>query len=233
MDLEKIIHKELHEIIESGIIEKKIKEVLTESIENTIESAMRSYSDFGKALEKKFSEAFNADLKSITIPEYGSKMLSYITDELDNHLKNETEKVLKERINEFFKPLEKNEYTVSEIVEMYKDSIEHNYTDDYDNIPESHEFTAFIDKSSTINDTYFDLMLDPEPDQSRYNCEYKIRIEEKKGIWHIDAGGHDLHKTKTQILDRFERALFMMFSQKIKIINDEDNINNYIASSFD
>lgn len=231
MDIEKIVQKELKKIIENGVIEAEIQKVLTESMKDIIETSMGKWSEFGKALKEKISESLAFDVKDISIPEYSSKILAYITDEMDLQLKNKTEKILKDRIKEFFKPLEKDEYTVTDIVEAYKDNIKWSYTDEYDNVRESHEFTAFVDKSSN-KDEYFDLYLDETAGKSRYQCDYMIRCN-SEGIWHIRRGYEELHKVKTEILNTFERYLFMMFSQKVKITDDSDRIDNWIASDFD
>lgn len=229
MDLEKVIHEEVKKVIESGVIEEKIQEVLADTINSAIKSAMGSWSDFGTALKEKLSKSFALQIDKISIPEYGSKIVSYVTDELDLQLKNNTEKILQERIKKFFKPLEKDEYTVSEIVEEFKERVKCSIADDYDQIPEGHEITAFIEKDSR---DYFNLYLDTEPNKSRYECEYMVRMD-ADGIWHIRRENSELHKMRTEILNTFERYLFKMFSQKVKIINDEDRIDNYIPASYE
>ena len=233
MDLEKIIQQKLEKIIDSGIVEKKIEEVLIETIDSAIKSSFSKYSEFERALSKKISKSFEIDLDNISIPEYGSVMLGYITDEIETHLKYETSVLLKERINNFFTPISKKEYTVSEIVELYKNNIEYLFTDDYDQIPESHEITAFVEQDNCNN--YFELYLSSEPNVSKYDCEFHIRMNTNEGIWHITTNSHGrnfkLHKTRTHFLNSFEKLIFKLYSQKIKIINDSENIDKYIASS--
>ena len=231
MDIEKIMHEEIKKVVESGIIEEKIQSILTNSIESIIDSAVGRWSDFGKALTEKLSKSLAFDVSDISIPEYSSKILTYVTNEVDLQLKNNTEKILKERIQEFFKPLEKDEYAVTEIVEAYKDDLKWSLVDDYDNVPEDHEFTAFVEKSSHDNE-YFDLYLDREAGKSRYRCAIMIRCN-SEGIWHIRKDGDELHRARTEVLNKFERYLFMMFSQKVKIIDDGEKVDNWIRSDFD
>jgi hypothetical protein len=230
MDLQKTVSDELEKIIKSGFVENKIKATLEGTLKSIIEESLRSWSDFGKSLSEKLSESFCIDLSNMSIPEYGSRMLSYITDEIDLLMKNETEKILKSRIKEFFKPLEKDEYKVSEIVELYKEDIKSEFANDCDFVDETHEITAFV--IGGLSDGYYDLLLDKDSEKREFLCQYRVRINED-GIWHISGTGGELHKTKHSILNSFERTLFTMFSQKVKIINDSEDIDNYIYSDYD
>lgn len=230
MDLKKVINKQTEILIESGHIEEKIQSELKKLMDKIIESSFREYSDFGKFLKEKCSKAFNADLSKITVPEQHTKMLAYIMEELEQNMQLHLSEAMKKNIESFFKPLEKNEYKISEIVEMYKDSIMYKFTDDHDMVTESHRITVIVEKA--YGEGYYDLYLDPEENKSKYQCDVCLRFN-KDGIWHIEKDGATLHETKHAILGPFEKTLFQMFSTKVKIINDEDYIDNLIPDSYD
>lgn len=229
MDLKDVIEKQLKEIIESGVIENKIKETLTKSIESIIVDSLKDWSDFGKGLKEKLSKSFNLDLSRLTIPEYGSMMLSYIKDEIDLHMKNETNKTLKKSISNFFKPLEKDEYNLSDIVDGFKEMVKNENMNSQDILEESIEITCIVKGDGSA---YVDLYLDEGENKEKYQCDWHIRINEN-GIWHIQTPYGELHKTRNTILSPFERLLFQMYSQKIKINNDSDKIETYISSDID
>jgi len=231
MDIEKVLQDEFKKIVESGFIEEKISESLKKTMSSVIAETLNGYgSDFKKAIEEKLKNSFNTDLRKLSIPEYHTKILSIVQDEIDLSLKNEVETSLKQKVKEFFKPIEDRQYSVSEIVEMYKDSMRSEFMNDCDYIDEDHEITAFTehDRIGTM-DEYYELYLDKEPNKKRYDCEYHIRINET-GIWHISVDSVELIKTKHSILDPFERFLFQAYSQKVIIKNDSENIDNWINS---
>lgn len=234
MDIEKVLQDEFKKIVESGFIEEKISENLKKTMSSVIADTLNGYhSDFKTAIEEKLKNSFNTDLDKLSIPEYQTKILSIVQNEIDLSLKNEVESSLKQRVKEFFQPIEDREYSVSEIVEMYKDSIRSEFMNDCDYIDEDHEITAFTEQGShSIGDKYYELYLDKEPNKKRYSCEYHIRINET-GIWHISVDSVELIKTKHSILDKFERFLFQAYSQKVLIRNNSDNIENWISSDRD
>jgi len=230
MDLNEIGRMAVGKVLESGVIEKKIEEAIGKTLTELIENNFSSYSDFGKNLKEKLKKSFNADMDRVSIPEYHTKMLTYITTEIELNMKNNFNDTMKERIQKFFKPLEKDEYKISEIVELYKDNIDFDFKNDCDVIDKDYEITAFVDRSQNV-EYYYYLYLDSKPNTSRYQCEYQIGFSEDC-LFTVSHNDGELLKIKHTILDGFERLLFNLFSCKTKIINDSKAIDNIIYSSY-
>jgi hypothetical protein len=226
MELQKIIEEKTKEIIESGYIEELIKTNLEKTTGEIIEKALSSYSDFGKELKEKVSKSFKLDMDKLSIPEYHTMMMSYIKDEIDLYMKNDLRSKTQERIGGFFKPLERDEYKITEIVEAFKYAVKEDEYISSNEYYEEKEITCIIDDPK---DGYIDIYLDPEEGTKKFNCEWQIRIKED-GIWHITSGRDgELHRARNIILTGFERLLFQMYSQKVKIINDSEDIDTYIS----
>ena len=237
MNLEKTVEQELKKIVDSGDLEKLIQENIKETIAKITRQSLSSYSAFGKDLEEKISKSFCLDLSRITIQEYNTMMLSYITDEIDFYMKSEMKNIIAERIKKFFQPLEKKEYNISEIVEEFKDYAKQKKAielgEDY--LREGFDITCHVltDHSVGYDDNYIDLYLDIKADKRKYACEWGIRMKKNEGFWHIDTPDGELHKARNKIMGGFEKLLFQMYSQRVNIICDKSDYDTYVYSDTD
>ena len=68
-ELSTIVTEKITSLIDNGDIESIISKKLEMTIEDCINDAMRSYSDFGQAIKSKIEESINFSLKEIKFPE--------------------------------------------------------------------------------------------------------------------------------------------------------------------
>jgi hypothetical protein len=68
MNFEKTVNEAVSKMIEDGVIEKMINEKLESCIASALDSQFRTYSDFGKAIEKKVETSLALSLDRVDFP---------------------------------------------------------------------------------------------------------------------------------------------------------------------
>lgn len=95
-----------------------VTKLVTKQFDETLSSATRSFSDFGKTLEKKVTEALS--IEKLDLPSYNTIMASMITKLVDDAVSNLIQGRLKEDLNELFKIAPKT-IKLSEIVKEMRE----------------------------------------------------------------------------------------------------------------
>ncbi len=122
MDLKNIVAEKTAEMVENGTIEKMITASLEETIAGCIENSMRKYSDFGKAIEAKISEAVQCGAKDIELPEYNQFIKQVIEEKFIQVLKKESVGHLSDLIDKVIVPVEsqtKTSLLIAQIEELW------------------------------------------------------------------------------------------------------------------
>jgi hypothetical protein len=223
VDLEQVVQQQMKSIVASGKIEKLIGETLEKTIKSIIDDSLRQYSPFGKDLQKKLDASFR--LGDCSIPEYNAVMCGWITETLNRHINNEALKnQVLPQIEELFKPYDKKEIKVSEIVEKFKESVV---------LPENKNRVYFELTRSTHGDGWFDLYLDEdESKKSKYDCAYQIRCK-KDGIWHVAIEGVSVTDMRYPHFVGFDKFIFQLMTCKVVVINDEDKVDTELDGEED
>lgn len=216
MEIEKVVESKFNEIIQSGFIEDKIKSALEKTISDSIDESLKSWSDFGKKIKSSIQEALKTGKLEITIPEYNQLVSNWIIDMVNKTIISDSKKQIEENIARFFKPLEKDEYKISEIIEEFKKSI----TDDGNEC--SGKITFISDESSVVAG-YKDFYFDKESNKSKYACEYSFGIDDR-GLWKMNIDGCDAVSARSPNLYGFDSFMFQLFASKVKIIDDSNNV---------
>lgn len=217
MNIENCVQEKFQEIVSSGFIEEQIKKALEKTVAESIEESLRSWSDFGKELKSKISEAVKIEKLELKLPEYNQLVCNWIIEMINDQLIADSRKQIEENIKKFFKPLEKDEYKISEIIEEFKKTII-----DKDEYCEG-EITFIADKESLNCKGYFDFYFDEEPNKGKYSCDYSFGINER-GLWCMNIKGANVEKMKSPNLYNFDSFMFQLFASKVKIINDSDQV---------
>ena len=215
MELEKIIEEQFKEIIESGFIKKTIQEQLKKTIESIIGDCLRAYSDFGKEVEKQVKKALSLGNMELNLPAYNQLILTWITEIINNTIISTGKEQIEKNLKKFFKPLEKSEYKISEIIDIFKK--------DFGEDGESGDITFIRDKSSS-SDGYVSFYFDAEYDKDKYLCDYSLRIN-KEGLWDITLKGEEGKKIKNATFYGFDSFLFQLYAARVKIIDDYEDVN--------
>ncbi|GAK41933.1 hypothetical protein TCA2_4425 [Paenibacillus sp. TCA20] len=214
MDLNVLVNQELLKLQEEGYVETIIKEQLKSTIKSIIESSLRSYSTFGKELEKQVEELLNVNLKSLDIPSYNHVILNIIKQEIDRSIHDVGSTKIKEQLEDML-GTGKNEYKLSELIqEMVEFEMELGELE-YDEVTE-----ISVHVHQTAGGLTW-VYLDPVEDKSKYECKYRITLDDN-----IVSGamiGENCFDNSVILggLHGLEETIFKMFTNGSKLIIDE------------
>lgn len=221
MELEKVVADKFAEITASGFIEAQIKSAIEKTVKETIESCLRSYSDTGKLIEEKMKKALSLGATDWSLPEYNQLVATWVMDMVNKTLIVEGKAQIEKNLIEFFKPLEKNEWNISEIIEKFREDLSED--------GEHGEITFLVKVDNTPRE-YVDFYFDKEEGKDRFECRYSLRVN-KSGIWAANIDGDEAGKMKSPCLYGFDSFLFQLFATKAKVIDDSDCVETYYGES--
>lgn len=102
-ELNEIVTTKLTAMINDGSIEKMIEERLESLMQDTIKSAMGSYSGFGKSLTKSIEDSIGISLHKVSFPEYNHFVAQLVQEKygqaLDQHAAPLLEELLKDALS--------------------------------------------------------------------------------------------------------------------------------------
>ena len=214
MEIEKIIEQQFSEIVKSGFLENTIKEQLEKTITSIIDNCMSPYSNFEKEIEKQVKESLNLGNMKLDLPSYNQLILNWITEIINNTIISIGKDQIEKNLKKFFKPIEKSEYKISEIINIFKKDLQKQ---------EKYGEITFIRNESSMLDGYIDFYFDEEADEEKYSCSYSLRIN-KEGLWDATINENDVKKMKTHGLYDFDSFLFQLYAAHVKIIDDYENV---------
>ena len=222
MEIEKIVEEQFGKVVQSGFIEEQIKKQLQDTLQSAISNSLRSYSDFGKEIESKIKEALGLGKLDFSLPEYNQLVCNWVKEMVQASVIKSGKEQIEKNLSEFFKPLEKTEWKISEIIEKF---IEHLIDDG-----ESGEIAFFCEDGR--GDGYTDYYFDENNKTSKYSCTYKLRVN-KKGVWAATTNENECSKMKTPFLYGFDSFMFLLFSTNANIINDSENVVTEYGNDYD
>lgn len=210
MEIEKAVQEKFLEIVASGKIEKMISDALEKSISGIVTDCLREYSDFGKTVKENVVKALGLGNMELDFPSYNQLICNHIIEIVNKQIITTSKTQIEKNLKKFFKPLEKSEYKISEIVEEFKKSV----FDESDGVRE----ITFIEEKSNYGYTHF--FIDKDSDKEKYKCDIQIDIDEEGIIYNSKIDGTDAERIKLKPLYGFDSFVFQLYSAKIKIIND-------------
>lgn len=213
IDLNKIVNDAMRDIEKEGFVERIVKERLEKTIGDTVDSLFRSYSNFGKELEKNIEENLNVDFDKLKLNGYNTLVLKTVQEELDKQIHIAGVEKIKENLKEMLSDI-KEEYTLSEIVQACK---EEDCKEEWEH-DEGDCITLVINGKE---DGYKHIYLDVEKDEYNYSCDYRINLDKDGKVYSVKLKGEEINKDK--ILGGFyglERLLFKIYSSNAKVVLD-------------
>lgn len=213
MEIEKVVHEEFAKLVESDFIRTQIKETLEKTMKEAIRNTLQSYSDFGKEMEKKVKEALGLGGLGFSLPEYNQLVSTWVMEIVNRQIVDIGKAQIEANLKEFFHPLEKSEWKISEIIERFKSGM--------DDDGERGEITFISD--SGHSDGYTDYYFDKESGKEKYRCAYRLRVN-KDGVWCAQIDDKDATKMKSPLLYGFDSFMFQLFATKAKVIDDSDYV---------
>lgn len=226
MDMQKSVDSAMANLVESGKIEKMIEDRLEKTIKDLIDDALKSYSDFGKELKAKIEQAVKINFKEFSLPEYNTVIGNHVISIIQDTMYPVAKAAIEENLKKFFKPLEKDSYTFSEIVELYKEAARQ-----WHDAEPGERFTARIEEK---NGGFTYISIDQKPNQSRYQCQFRIGIHGGK-IFSLYIDGSDAARSKNPGYHGFGDTLFKMYAAGVTIIDDDEDISGiaYFDEEYD
>jgi len=215
MEIEKVVEEKFAEICNSGFIEERIKESLEKTIKDAVIDATSSYSGFGKDLKEKVKKALDVEGLKFDFPSYNQLILNWTKEIVNNEIIATGKKQVEEKLKTLFKPLEKTEWKISEIIEEFIQTIKGS---DEGNCGE-----ISFHCENLVSDTFV-VGFDRKPDKKKYACDYQLAFD-KNGLYSCTIDGVEASSMKNPSLYGFDVFLFKLLAVKAKIINDSDKVD--------
>ena len=106
-ELQQIANEKLGAMISEGVLDQMIEDQLNKTVKDIVGSAMREYSDYGKALSKKLESALVTSLENVTLPEYGKFMEQAVLEAVTNELNEQGKANVIEALEQHLAPIPK------------------------------------------------------------------------------------------------------------------------------
>lgn len=214
IDLNKIVNDTLVQMEEEKYVEKVVKSTLEKTIASLVEDVFRSYSDFGKNLEKHIEENLNINFGNLGIEGYNGLVLAAVQEQLDKAITIQGIDKIKESMNEMLKDT-KDEYTLTEIIKALKgESYKEEYEFDYD------EKIELIIEDGGCG--YRHIYMDEEEKDRKYECDYQINLDKEGKPYSIKLKGDEINTKKIMGgLYGLDKLLFKIYSSGAKIVLDQ------------
>ncbi len=230
MEIEKMMISALEKIQEDGLIEKTIQEQIEKTIKSIINDLFRDYSDFGKDLKSKLSEAVKLDLENIDLPMYNVLIENAIRDQTKSIMTEEHRKLIDQRISNILKVEEKKEWKLSELIEKFvEESFQYNEERSGDQI------SLHIDDDRT---TLCFIKFDEKIGIGEYSCDNSLVIDMRtKKINSAQLGDWKTKSTNDNrfigSLHGFEALIFRLYSQGCTVEIDDCEDAAYYPDPYD
>lgn len=217
MEVDKIVNKIMSEFKEEKYLEKVIRKRLEKTIEDVVDDLMRSYSDFSKNLKEQIEKEMVVNLEDLSLPEYNALVLNWVKEIINDSIKDDLKQNIEENLKKFFKPIEKKEWRLSEIIDQFKESC----GGDDENF--GSEISFHCEQADISSIEMFHIYFDKESDTEAYRCDHKLFISDGK-ISSIESRRGDITKSKFKDFYGFDQFLFKLYAGDVTVEVDEDDV---------
>lgn len=232
LNINEIVLKAVSNINIKEIIEKKVQETVTKTIESSIDEIFRNYSDFSKELKEKMKEMTKINYDNFDLPSYNMLIEKTIKENLENKITGKALEDLRQKINNMITGEVDKEYKLSDLIEKFKKD----FRDDYEY--EDVECIGFIIENSnaTYTSDYKHIYLSPKKLKSydsKYSYPYQIDITPEGRVYGLKIKERDVIKDfYTGHLSNWEGLMLRIQANEAKIIVDiepgqEDDYTSY------
>lgn len=215
LDINKIVLDTVNNMVESGVLEDQIKKSIECSIQEIIQENLKTYSDFGRELKSKVKDSLKVNFNELDLPTYNQLILEQVNSAVDLEVRQGGKENIANLIKEILQP-SKDKYTLSELIEEFKNEISSDPQDfglDDDEISEGHEISLFIERDDSYSSRFTHIYLDARSDVDyKHNCRYKINTSHDKPYSVRVEGGELKPICVADRLSKFERTLLNMYA---------------------
>lgn len=218
MDFTNLIANAVAAKMTPEFIEKEVNTRVEKLIVESVDRALRTYSDTGKLIEKSVEDALRVD--RLDLPSYGSVVTAMLKREIETRVSDLVEGRLAQDMSDLLS-LAPKEIKLSEIAdgmrERYKDYHDHAYG----------PIISVVVEESDTSSGYFYIGLDENEAEKRRrrDCAYEIAIDKEGKIYSATLEGRSLKDTSrlghNWGLDQLIRGWYACGT---KIIVDEDAV---------
>lgn len=214
MDLNLIVNNTLADLKEDGYVEKIVKAQLEKTLKDIVEDSFKSYGDFGKTLKEEIKKQMDINLEKLDIPSYNQVILNTIKTELERSVHEEGAKKIQEQMQKLM-GTSKEEYKLSELIrEIVEQDCELNELD-YEDYK---EITVIVEDKYGSKYIY----IDPEEDQSWYQCKYRITLDDDMTVSRAEIGDKSFdNKVIMGGLYGADGTIFKMWTRGAKLVIDD------------
>lgn len=217
--------KELHELMtqrlqaamDEGTFQEIIDKRVTEALDEIAKSALRSYSEPGKALKEKLEAALMGNISNITFPEFGHFLAQQVTEQYAQALHGQFAAQFKESLDELIQPVPKT-ITGNEFMEKLTDILH----------DEIHEACGELELEWDSRDKSIDLKIPCGCGELRV-VFYSFLSDDPEG-WGIGYIYDDNERClthgvagATHASSKLERWLFKLYCSKASIVGLADH----------
>lgn len=229
-ELQQVVNESIQAMIDDGTVEKIIKDKLHDTIKSAIDSAMRSYSDFGKALEKHIETSLSVDFSNVNLDEYNHTIKGLIEGIVNKHYIAEARDKLAKQLEELFEPAPA-EISLDDLIARFKKE------NDDDAAGDHIERIGLIITSERDGHITVGLSKEPPKERSSYLSstrsehpelayEHRLYIRDGELRWcHLEGDRGNSFMPTT--LYGFARVLFQMYCQGTRITVRSTDADDY------
>lgn len=243
-DFSSAVNSALQAMIDNGKFEAIIQEKLEKTVESAISEALKSYSDFGKALGEHIKNSLQVNLENVNLQEYGHTVVKMVEGLVNQHVQESARGKLLEQLNELFET-PPQQITLQQLFDAYKaDEEDQAHCDgtEYCGLvveKSDHGFVYVGFNPSDRKDNYKSYSSAFQERVTKVNeCEIQLHFSKGKNgdgyeIRWISFGGHKAETTKyfmPTLLNNTSRRLFQMYCSGTLVMIDSLDADDYERS---
>ncbi|SEC45136.1 hypothetical protein SAMN04489761_3029 [Tenacibaculum sp. MAR_2009_124] len=217
MDIVKLISNKVKEIADDGKLSEIVEKHTIDCIDSIIKDVFRWNGEGKKAIEEAVKSKLDLPLEEINVSRYNKAISNIIEHNLNNSALEIAKNDIKEAIDKVTGVLDKKEFTLSEIIEKYIDSIDKSYDGDMED--EYGELSFHVESSGSFTRIYFDQ----KSDKNFWECENSIGLHNSK-IFTAKSNGVDFSPFTISPFNGFESYLFQLYANNVTVIIDESKV---------
>lgn len=207
----------LSEMITDGSFKEIIRKQLNETITNIASNAMRSYSDFGKALESKINEVVHTAAHGIQLPEYNKFVSDIVVEEFDKVLNEQSKTQIQEALREELGELRQDVISCSDIQNRLQKIYE---SSDYQ---DSKEIKVCFENDG---DGWAKLTIESEDDSEKITVRFTTFHKQENysyigwmetGDWSTNNTATDKYGFGSNVRGELTKYLYRLYCAKSKI----------------
>jgi hypothetical protein len=227
-ELEDAIVGSFRKMCSDGVLTKIVNDAVQKTVKDVIESSIRSFGPFGKALEAAVAEALQFDPSKFGLPEYNNIILDIVRKNYESILSKQGAELIQRQLEELMAKAPA-EITVSQLVKDFKE-----WAVESLNAEPGSSIKFECDSDSTVS-RYRSIKLKIKSAKySSDNKEFSIGINDDDEVYYVWVWNKKLSDGMfVGTLYGFERDLFRMYLRKTKIIFDTTDPDTYISDGSD